>query len=292
MSRRSSGNGEESGSVTAEGESGTPPVSPGPAAETTGKGRVMPCERCAAPVAPAAPRSPAWDTQAGSADCDRRTRESDTGHLGSDCNSNDDCDSNRNTGGRKRRSGTNDMSRGSVANGQKGAHRHGRRDTWSGDSRPRSISSSLPVQDESHGLPLERLTQGRTGVVRLARTEPPRREAWSIFPRGIDPRMKAETGEGHRFEAKPVTQDWCDACSRQINAQALKCQSKWSCCSRNDVFISLKYSCPLGMMGMNNPLATLHLTCTAQTKWSLILPILVCECVYTNMCACFCEGAV
>lgn len=272
MSRRSSGNGGESGSVTTEGGSGT--LSPGPAPETTVKGRVAPSERCAAPVAPAAPRSPAWDTEAGSAVCDRRTCESDTGHLGSDYSSNDDCDSKRNAGGRRRRLGTNDMPSGSVANGHKGAQRHGRRDTWSGDSRPQSIPSSLPVQDESHGLPLERLTQGKTGVVRLARTEPPRREAWSIFPCGIDPRMKAETGEGHRFEAKPVTQDWCDACSRQINAQALKCQSKWSCHPPNGVFIYLKYSCPPGMMDMSNPLATLHLACTAEgPNWSSTLLI-------------------
>uniref|UniRef100_A0A3P9N7B8 Ras association domain family member 5 n=1 Tax=Poecilia reticulata TaxID=8081 RepID=A0A3P9N7B8_POERE len=75
------------------------------------------------------------------------------------------------------------------------------------------------------GLPLERLTQGKTGVVKLARTEPHRREAWSIFPREMDPRVRAERGEGHRFETKPVKQDWCDACSRQITAQGLKCQN-------------------------------------------------------------------
>ncbi|KAG7264227.1 hypothetical protein CRUP_014128 [Coryphaenoides rupestris] len=80
-------------------------------------------------------------------------------------------------------------------------------------------------------LPLERLTQGRTGVVRLARAEPPRRrKAWSIFaPDGRvgagDPRVKAERGEGHRFTSRTVTQDWCDACNCQIAARAaLKCQ--------------------------------------------------------------------
>uniref|UniRef100_A0A3Q3W2T1 Uncharacterized protein n=1 Tax=Mola mola TaxID=94237 RepID=A0A3Q3W2T1_MOLML len=93
-----------------------------------------------------------------------------------------------------------------------------------------SAKKKIPLPRKSSwekmiGLPLERLTQGRTGVVRLARTEPPRMEAWSIFPRRTDPRMRAERGEGHRFEAKPVTQDWCDACSRQITAQALKCQN-------------------------------------------------------------------
>ncbi|XP_061687649.1 ras association domain-containing protein 5 isoform X2 [Syngnathoides biaculeatus] len=80
--------------------------------------------------------------------------------------------------------------------------------------------SSTCAPAENGGLPLERLTQGRTGVVRLARTEPPRREAWAIFPRG-----SADKGAGHRFEAKALTQDWCDACSRQITAQALECQN-------------------------------------------------------------------
>ncbi|CAL8339642.1 unnamed protein product [Merluccius merluccius] len=81
-------------------------------------------------------------------------------------------------------------------------------------------------------LPLERLTQGRTGVVRLARTEPPRREAWSIFSPGEvrqgrqgDPRVKAERGEGHRFTSRTVTRDWCDVCGCQLTARAaLKCQ--------------------------------------------------------------------
>ncbi|XP_019112428.1 ras association domain-containing protein 5 isoform X1 [Larimichthys crocea] len=244
--RRSSGSSGES--VTTEGEPGTHPLSPGPAGEMPLRGGVMPAEGCGAPAAPAAPRSPNRDRQAGSStDGDwhaaAETRESvgagaGAGHISSDCNSNVDCDSNRNTGGRRgtslKRSGINVMPNGAVINGHKGgAHRHrdaphGRRDTWSGDSRQRprqSISSSGSAQGESSGPPLERVTQGRTGVVRLARTEPARREAWSIFPRGVDPRVRTERGEGHRFEAKPVTQDWCDACSRQITAQALKCQN-------------------------------------------------------------------
>ncbi|KAE8298757.1 Ras association domain-containing protein 5 [Larimichthys crocea] len=242
--RRSSGSSGES--VTTEGEPGTHPLSPGPAGEMPLRGGVMPAEGCGAPAAPAAPRSPNRDRQAGSStDGDwhaaAETRESvgaGAGHISSDCNSNVDCDSNRNTGGRRgtslKRSGINVMPNGAVINGHKGgAHRHrdaphGRRDTWSGDSRQRprqTISSSGSAQGESSGPPLERVTQGRTGVVRLARTEPARREAWSIFPRGVDPRVRTERGEGHRFEAKPVTQDWCDACSRQITAQALKCQN-------------------------------------------------------------------
>ncbi|XP_070814641.1 ras association domain-containing protein 5 isoform X1 [Chaetodon trifascialis] len=234
MFRRSSGSSGESGSITAEVESGSHPLSPGPAGETAARGGMMPGEGCGAPAAPAAPRSLDRDRQEDSSDCDRRTaagtRGSGTGHITRDCNSNDGSDSNRNTGGRRgtslKRPGINVMPSGSVEH--KGAHRHaprGRRDTWSGDSRHQSISSSVPTQRDSSGLPLERVTQGRTGVVRLARTEPPRREAWSIFPRGMDPRVRAEKGEGHRFEARPVTQDWCDACNRQITAQALKCQN-------------------------------------------------------------------
>ncbi|XP_070707263.1 ras association domain-containing protein 5 [Pempheris klunzingeri] len=194
---------------------------------------MMPGEGCGAPAAPAAPRSADRGREDRSVDCDRRSPAkaplSRTGHMTGDCNSNVDCDSNHNTGGRRGTSlkgpGVNVMPNGSVPNGLRGAHRHrdaphGRRDTWSGDSRHRS---SVSAQAESGGLP--RLTQGRTGVVRLVRTEPPRREAWSIFPRGKDPRIRTEKGEGHRFEAKSVQQDWCDACSRQITAQALKCRN-------------------------------------------------------------------
>lgn len=216
--RRGSGSGGRCGSVTSEGEPGTHPLSPGPAGERTMRGELMPGERCGAP---AAPRSPDQDREMGSTDCDRRTaagtRESQTGH-------NINCDSNHNTGGRRRTSLK--RSGGSVTNGHSGAHRdapHGRRDARSIDN---ISSSSERAQEETGGLPLPRLTQGRTGVVRLARTEPLRMEAWSIFPREMDPRVKTERGEGHRFEAKPVTRDWCDACSCQITAQALKCQSK------------------------------------------------------------------
>ncbi|XP_059185478.1 ras association domain-containing protein 5 [Centropristis striata] len=233
MFRRSSGSGGDCGSVPAEGESGSHSLAPGAAGEAAVRGGVMPGDGCGAPAAPAAPRSPDRDRQEGSTDCDRLvaagSQGSQTGHINSDCNSNINCDSNRNTGGRRgaslKRSGINVMPSGAVTNGHKGAHRHrdaphGRRDNRSGDGGHQSISPS-----DSGSLPLERLTQGRTGVVRLARTEPARREAWSIFPRGVDPRMKTERGEGHRFESKPCTRDWCDACSRQITAQALKCQN-------------------------------------------------------------------
>ncbi|RXM92088.1 hypothetical protein EOD39_20499 [Acipenser ruthenus] len=59
------------------------------------------------------------------------------------------------------------------------------------------------------------LTQGRSGVVKMMRQEPPRREAWSIFGQE-DPRVKREKGEGHCFSLTSVTHDWCDACNRQI----------------------------------------------------------------------------
>ncbi len=189
----------------------------------------MPGEGCGGPAAPAAPRSPDRDREQGSTDSDRRaaagTPQSANGHITSDCNCNIDCDSNHNTGGRRgsshKRSGISVMSSGSVMNGHKGAHRHR-------DSGHQSITtpSSAPARGESGGLPLERVIQGKTGVVKLVRNEPSRREAWSIFPQGTEPRVRTERGEGHRFEAKPVKQDWCDSCSRQITAQALKCQSK------------------------------------------------------------------
>lgn len=239
MSRRSSGSSGESGSVTTEGEAAAHPLSPGTAGDAAERGGVMPGEGCGAPAAPAAPRSPDRDRQEGSSGCVRRTaagtRRSGAGHITGDGDCNVHCDSNRNTGGRRatslKSSGVNDMHSGSVTNGHKGAHRHrdaphGRRDTWSGDSRHRNVSSAVQVPGENSGLRLERVTQGRTGVVKLARPEPHRREAWSIFPQGTDPRVRAEKGEGHKFEAKPVTQDFCDACSRQITAPALKCQSK------------------------------------------------------------------
>lgn len=229
MFRRSSDSSAETRSATAEGEYGTHRSSPGPAEESAVRGGMMLGERCVATVTPAAPRSPDRGRQAGSFDCDRRTQKIGAGPLSSDCNSNDNCD--LNTGGPSGRSNINVMPSGSVTNGHQGGHlhrdaAHRRRGTWSGDNRYQSISSSVQAQRENSSLPLERLTQRRTGVVRFARTEPPRMEAWSIFSLGMDPRMKAERGEGHRFAAKPVTQDWCDACSRQITAQALKCQSK------------------------------------------------------------------
>lgn len=86
----------------------------------------------------------------------------------------------------------------------------------------RSLSGEEP---DLEGLRLNRVTQGRTGIVRIMRTDPPRREAWSIFKQA-DPRVKAEKGEGHIFGPKPVAQDWCDACNRQISAEAVKCKSE------------------------------------------------------------------
>lgn len=217
MLRRSSGSGAEPNS--GESDSATRHLDP---AAMPGESRVA--------------HSPELGGKAGCADCDKRSRSAGgggtAGSTAADCNSNSHTvrDLNRGTGGRKSWT-VSDVTRSGGA-----AYRAtGRRSTWSSDSRHQGVSSppSMPVRGENvGGVPLERVTQGRTGLVRLVRAEPPRMEAWSIFPpRGlatVDPRMKAETGEGHRFEAKPVTQDWCDACSRQITAQGLKCQSKSS----------------------------------------------------------------
>ncbi|XP_068172500.1 ras association domain-containing protein 5 [Antennarius striatus] len=229
------GSSSEPGSVTA-GEAGprTHRWSPRPAGggsvvrgQTSGDG-------CVTAAAPAPTRRPDRDGQRGCTGCDRRTtagsRAGRTGRVTGDCNSNVHCDSNRNAAGRnafsvKTRS-VNVMSNASVRDGDEAAP--GRRDTWSGSRTHDGPAASLP---------LDRLTQGRTGVVKLARTEPPRREAWSIFPRGADPRVRAERGEGHRFETTPVTRDWCDACSRQITAETRKCRNcSYTChleCERN-----------------------------------------------------------
>ncbi|XP_051957679.1 ras association domain-containing protein 5-like isoform X1 [Xyrauchen texanus] len=88
--------------------------------------------------------------------------------------------------------------------------------------RRNSTHSSLP--EELGGLQIDRLTQARSGVVKM-RSEPLRREAsWSIFSQR-DPRVKAERGEGHSFTSRQVSQDWCDACNRQISSAVLKCQN-------------------------------------------------------------------
>uniref|UniRef100_A0A8C9TMM0 Ras association domain family member 5 n=1 Tax=Scleropages formosus TaxID=113540 RepID=A0A8C9TMM0_SCLFO len=70
----------------------------------------------------------------------------------------------------------------------------------------------------------DRVTQGRSGVVRKQRHAPPRREAWSIFQQE-DPRVRREKGEGHLFGHSALMQDWCDACSRQVRSSALKCRN-------------------------------------------------------------------
>lgn len=216
--RRSGGG--KCGSVPGEGEPDTQPLSPrGPAGETAAGGAAMPGEGCGA----AAPRSSNRDREDGCTVTGRR------GSQPGDRNSNTDMDSNR-RGGSLRRSGIGATVPGeSVANGLRGSQRHrdrdrdGRRDSGrAGDGGHQLISS------ERGGLPPRRVYQSKTGVVKLARPERSRREAWSIFPPREDPRVKTERGEGHRFEAKPgLAQDWCDACSRMIRVQALKCQSKW-----------------------------------------------------------------
>ncbi|XP_074523027.1 ras association domain-containing protein 5 isoform X2 [Halichoeres trimaculatus] len=227
MFRRSAGSSGECGSVSVEGEAENHVSAPG-SGETAVRGGKMPCEGCRAPGVPTAPRSLDQEEDERIADGRRTALESRTVDTTSDCNSNVSCDPNLNTGGRKgtslRRS-CNVMPGVPSTNGHKGAHRHRDAPPRRRDSGHRSISCRVPAAGDGDSLHLERLTQGRTGVVKLARAEPHRREAWSIFPRSSDPRVRIESGEGHRFEAKPVTQDWCDACSRQITSQTLKCQN-------------------------------------------------------------------
>lgn len=217
--------GEESGSDAAEEELRTHPLRrPGPA------GGMMPAGGCGAPIGFETPRNPTKDGGVGS--CSSVARGM-TGHI-TNCYVN--CVLNQNTGCRRggslKEPGVCAMPSATTSRAKR-AHRHrdpshGRRSSRNDDSHngQQIVSSAVSSPRERRGLPLERLTQGKTGVVKLARTEPHRREAWSIFPRVMDPRVRAERGEGHQFETKPVKQDWCDACSRQITAQALKCQSE------------------------------------------------------------------
>ncbi|XP_060925547.1 ras association domain-containing protein 5 [Limanda limanda] len=198
--RRGSGSGGDSGSVPG-GEA---------AGRTAGeaeppRGGRMPGEGDEAP-----PPSP---EQEGGCGCDRRGARDTETRLAP-------CDSSQNTGGRRGAS----LKRSGIAVMHSDVSCRPRdRESRSGDTGQESSCSSVSAPGDSGGLP--RLTQARSGVVRLARPEPSRREAWSIFPQGLDPRVRTEKGEGHRFESKPVTQDWCDACSQKITAQALKCQN-------------------------------------------------------------------
>ncbi|XP_014021800.1 ras association domain-containing protein 5 isoform X2 [Salmo salar] len=114
-------------------------------------------------------------------------------------------------------------------NGHMGAHSHRDRPVRRRASHsPHGQTTGLVTKGDTGGPPLERLTQGRTGVVKLARTESHRREVWSIFvsQEQEDARVRSETGEGHKFGTRTVTQDWCDVCNQRISAQqALKCKN-------------------------------------------------------------------
>ncbi|KAJ3603161.1 hypothetical protein NHX12_030904 [Muraenolepis orangiensis] len=246
--------GETNGSVTPAGGRGSA-ASLKPSIHRSDSTVGSPSEGCAALLADA-PRCADGDTggDAQRTDCDSsapaETRTTTTPvsreRQRGDRNQNiRDCDLNHNTSSqsqkgtkpprRNRRTGAANVMPGAlVANGHTGAgggaHTdvpHGKRASPGSNV---SMGGSSPDGEAGGRLPLERVTQGRTGVVRLARTEPPRREAWSIFsPEGQgDPRVKAERGEGHRFNARTVTQDWCDVCNCQITARAaLKCQSEY-----------------------------------------------------------------
>lgn len=89
----------------------------------------------------------------------------------------------------------------------------------------------------------DRVTQGRSGVVRK-KSDPPRREAWSIFSQE-DPRVKKEKGEGHVFAVKKVEQDWCDACNCRVSGSALKCRSE--CGGLLRVYVYTLHKCNVNM---------------------------------------------
>ncbi|CDQ69849.1 unnamed protein product [Oncorhynchus mykiss] len=115
-------------------------------------------------------------------------------------------------------------------NGHMGAHsRRDRPVRRRASHSPNGQTTRLVTKGDIGGPPLERLTQGRTGVVKLARTESHRREVWSIFgsQEQENARVRLETGEGHTFGTRTVTRDWCDVCNQRISVQqALKCKSK------------------------------------------------------------------
>ncbi|XP_019736083.1 ras association domain-containing protein 5 isoform X1 [Hippocampus comes] len=195
------------GSVTAANQAGTCHLPVGPTGDTavaTGGSPTGGCRRGAS-SAPASPRSPDQARQQGS------VRSDWSSPAGGDSRD-------RNAKAALQCAPVDVTNSASVASRHRQI-RHSGREHTNKEVGHQGIFSSVSARDENGGLPLERLTQGRTGVVRLARTEPPRREAWAIFP------LPADKGAGHRFEAKAVTQDWCDACSRQITAQALECQN-------------------------------------------------------------------
>ncbi|KAL7843515.1 hypothetical protein AOLI_G00250270 [Acnodon oligacanthus] len=67
----------------------------------------------------------------------------------------------------------------------------------------------------------------RGDVVRRARSERHRREAWSIFS-PPEPRARTDgAGQGHLFDTRSVvTPDFCDACGKIIRSAARRCESK------------------------------------------------------------------
>ncbi|KAL6464503.1 hypothetical protein MHYP_G00268200 [Metynnis hypsauchen] len=67
----------------------------------------------------------------------------------------------------------------------------------------------------------------RGDVVRRARSEKHRREAWSIFS-PPEPRARPDSaGQGHLFNTHSVVRrDFCDACGKIIRSAARRCESK------------------------------------------------------------------
>lgn len=130
----------------------------------------------------------------------------------------------------QRRSGTDAQNTNANNNGIVRIHPRRSSAKYTNEMSPRSGSKarvkfrSLSADgDTLEGIHLERLTQGRRGVVKLMRTEQPRRQAWSIFDQD---EHKKKKGEGHLFAPCRVKQDWCDACNRLIKSSARRCECK------------------------------------------------------------------
>ncbi|XP_077190922.1 ras association domain-containing protein 5 isoform X2 [Paroedura picta] len=52
----------------------------------------------------------------------------------------------------------------------------------------------------------------------------------TIFEQPRDPRVREETGEGHRFDAVALWRGWCDLCGDAVHQRALRCANcKYTC---------------------------------------------------------------
>ncbi|CAM4663730.1 unnamed protein product, partial [Lepidochelys olivacea] len=75
----------------------------------------------------------------------------------------------------------------------------------------------------------------RSGLLRLRlrrRSGAPRLlpDVRTIFEQPRDPRLRPETGAGHRFAAFALGRGWCDLCGRAVQQRALRCANcKYTC---------------------------------------------------------------